>query len=345
MAAKYTDAERFCLQACQLLEVAQERAPDEVQNEQLFGTLLSMSRKVVEAEMAHSQAFRLRRKLLGESHPVTIDSMINIAACLHSLGFNKGGKLYLVEALKRQKMGPVIAAKSDQNLGYLLSRYGRHDETVPFLRRALEVREERLGATHLYVMWTRDLLGSLLIQLDEVEEGCQLLTHVWDICRQQLGVWHPYTMAVLDRIAGSSIDKCNPAKADRVVGMFGDAINLSSDLDADDEEAKNEDEGKKAEANKAMSASWVRAFRADLEAPTRMLLRKTRSFTSSQKEDNASVVAPVLQNRLPRDSFELRRLQPRYRQHSADFYALKILEEWDLFEAPCPRFPDVMDPR
>jgi tetratricopeptide (TPR) repeat protein len=146
------------------------------------GTLLSMTGKTLEAEMARSQTFRIRREQLGESHPVTVDSMINIAACLHSLGYVRGGHLYLAEALKHRKLGPtessLIAAKSDRNLGYLLSCYGRLAEAVPFLRRALAVREERLGRLHPYTEWTQELLGDLLIELGELEEGTQRLTRL-----------------------------------------------------------------------------------------------------------------------------------------------------------------------
>lgn len=285
-----------------------------------LGTLLSMNGKIVEAEMAHSQAFRLRRKLLGESHPITIDSMINEAACLHNLGLERGGEMYLVEALKRRKMGlvepPLIAAKSDQNLGYLLSCYGRRDEAVPFLRKALEVREERLGATHPYVLWTRDLLADLLIRLGVYTEGEQLLVQVLETRKQQFGIWHPNTLSSIERPL-QSLSMANPVEADRLEANLVDAL---------DKEPVDYSEDDDTEVDEAMSASWVQAFRAEFEVSKKI------------QEDKAGVVTLASQ----RDSFndELRRLQPRYRQHSANFRTFSTFPEWGLSQAPLPRFPE-----
>jgi hypothetical protein len=119
------------------------------------------------------------------------------------------------------------------------------------------------------------------------------------------------------------LEDFNIAEAHRLERIF--EIHLDIDSEKWKKDKVFEWDFFKEEIVKAMSASWVRAFRADLEASKEM------------RENSANEVTPSVQqgSTLEQDStVELRRLQPRYRQHSGDFRAFSTKEEWGLSPTP-----------
>ncbi len=120
----------------------------------------------------------IRKKAFGPDHPRTLEALANLAGLEASLGELQRAESFYRKILKAQQAGDPASADLATTLVHLaevLRRGGRSAEAVPLLRRALSIREKKLGAEHPETAWVRNDLGVNLHLLGKEEEARKLL--------------------------------------------------------------------------------------------------------------------------------------------------------------------------
>ena len=103
-----------------------------------MGYLLQAQRKFDEAEPYWQESLDRRRRVLGEAHPDTLNSL--------------------------------------NNMGSLRQQQGRPAEAEPFWLEALKKRRQLLGPEHPDTLWSMNNLGGLYLITGRPEEAQDLLT-------------------------------------------------------------------------------------------------------------------------------------------------------------------------
>ena len=90
--------------------------------------------------------------MLGQDHPLTLESLNNLGALYEEMGrFHEGEPmLRFAEEARRRILGDDHPGTLDSIgcLGLLLSRMERHEEAEPLLREAVDRSRRVLGSTH-----------------------------------------------------------------------------------------------------------------------------------------------------------------------------------------------------
>jgi tetratricopeptide (TPR) repeat protein len=115
-----------------------------------LGIVLNRQRDFVAAEPFYREALEIRRRTLGEDHPLTVSGVMNLAALIMETN-----KLSEAEALAREALGKnrrilgsehATTLKAMNTLGQVLYRLNRYSETEPLYREALTTGQRVLGA-------------------------------------------------------------------------------------------------------------------------------------------------------------------------------------------------------
>ena len=88
------------------------------------------------------------------------------------------------------------------SLAALLQTQGKLSEAEPLCRRALEGREQQLGARHPSTLTSVGNLAGLLEAQGKLAEAEPLCRRALEGCEQQLGAHHPDTLAAVHNLAG-----------------------------------------------------------------------------------------------------------------------------------------------
>jgi non-specific serine/threonine protein kinase/serine/threonine-protein kinase len=154
----------------------------------LFPQALSMAEPALET----------RRRVLGDDHPQTLATMVNMGRLLYEMGRYDDASAYLTEALEglRRVQGNdhPHTLNAINNMGVLLFDTGRLDEARPYLEEALEVRRETLGDDHLETQKAINNMGALLVGLGKNEEALPYFEETLVMIRRTYGQHHPATL-------------------------------------------------------------------------------------------------------------------------------------------------------
>jgi len=98
------------------------------------------------------QAFEIRRKVLGEEHPDTAESLNNLGVLLQAMGDYEGARPYLEKSLEIDlkvfgDQHPNVATRYN-NLGSAYSDLGDANKAIEYLEKALEVFTTIYGKDH-----------------------------------------------------------------------------------------------------------------------------------------------------------------------------------------------------
>jgi eukaryotic-like serine/threonine-protein kinase len=137
--------------------------------------LLEESRKL------HEETLRLRRRVLGPTHPDTLRSMNNLA-------------------------------------GTLLSQ-SRYTEAQKLFEEVVEIKERTLGRDHPDTLLTINNLATMLMNFGHLEEARKLLEEAIDRNRERLGPNHPETLKSMGSLAWTLVVSADPKLRDPARGI------------------------------------------------------------------------------------------------------------------------------
>eukprot|EP00121_Abeoforma_whisleri_P003264 Awhi_evm1s2929 len=159
------------------------------------------------------EVLAVRRLILGDEHPDTLDSITNLAL-QHTERGNYDEALALsedvVEVTRRilESNGNndeiVNSSHALISLAAVHNLMGNHEQAKPMYEEVLEIRSRILGKDHLDTMNAANGLGHCLVYLGEYEEGLASLQVAVDDSTRVLGVDHPSTKYFVEGLVNAT---------------------------------------------------------------------------------------------------------------------------------------------
>jgi tetratricopeptide (TPR) repeat protein len=155
---------------------------------------LSGAGKYREALTCAQKAADIRRRLLGETHPVYVASL-NDEACLYgNMGdFTKAEPLWQkASKIWRETLGEghPSYARSLNDLGWLYHSTGAYGKAEPLYRKAMEIKRAALGEMHADYGLSLNNLGMLYKSMGDNAKAKPLLQKAVEIRKETLGEKH-----------------------------------------------------------------------------------------------------------------------------------------------------------
>jgi tetratricopeptide (TPR) repeat protein len=158
----------------------------------------------VPAELAHRQAWSLRKGLLGQEHPNTLTSMNNLGSVLEGQGKYEEAEAMHQQALKGYKkmLGQEHpnTLTSMNNLGSVLEGQGKYEEAEAMYQQALEGSKKVLGQEHPDTLASLNNLGLVLGRQGKYEEAEAIHREALEGSKKVLGQEHPNTLASVNNL-------------------------------------------------------------------------------------------------------------------------------------------------
>jgi tetratricopeptide (TPR) repeat protein len=145
------------------------------------------------------------RQVLGEDHPHTATSYINVAFNLNAQGKYPGAGPLFQKALDicRQVLGEdhPDTARSYNGVAFNLKAQGKNAEAGPLYQKALDICRQVLGENHRDTAKGYNNVAANLSDQGEYAEAGPLFQKALDIYRQVLGENHPHTARSYNNVA------------------------------------------------------------------------------------------------------------------------------------------------
>ncbi|WP_396888901.1 tetratricopeptide repeat protein [Microcystis aeruginosa] len=162
--------------------------------------------KYNEAIPLAEQALAIIKQQLGDNHPLTAQSLNNLALLYYSQGRYSEAEPLFKEALaiRKQQLGDnhPDTATSLNNLAGLYRVQGRYSEAEPLYKEALAIWKQQLGDNHPDTASSLNNLAGLYRVQGRYSEAEPLYKEALAIWKQQLGDNHPLTATSLNNLAG-----------------------------------------------------------------------------------------------------------------------------------------------
>lgn len=157
------------------------------------------------AEELNTQVLEMERRVLGESDPLTLATMNNLAAALTREGkFAQAEETYrrLIDR-KRRALGAdhPSTLTSLNGLGVLYRNEGKYAEAESVLKPALEGRRRAMGEQHRDTLASMNGLGLLYSIQGRYAEAEPLLAHAAETAARVLGEDNPDAQSCLNNLA------------------------------------------------------------------------------------------------------------------------------------------------
>ncbi|KAF4473625.1 Nephrocystin-3 [Colletotrichum fructicola Nara gc5] len=153
------------------------------------------------------KALKLRRDVLGEKHPDTIDSMASLATTYHSQGRYDEAEKISVEVLELRR--DVLGEKHPDTIWSMASlattyhNQGRYDEAEKIKVEVLELRRDVLGEKHPDTIWSMASLAATYHSQGRYDEAEKIKVEVLELRRDVLGEKHPDTIWSMASLAAT----------------------------------------------------------------------------------------------------------------------------------------------
>jgi tetratricopeptide (TPR) repeat protein len=172
---------------------------------------------------AHSQlssAFGIRRQILGEEHPDTLKSMMNLATALRVQGKSAQAEQMYRQVLEvqervRGKEHPDTL-KSMMSLASTPNTRGKHAEAEQMHRQVLEVQERVLGKEHPNTLANMMNLANALHVQGKYAEAEQMHRQVLEVEERVLGKEHLQTLIGMTNLANTLNARGKAAEAEQM---------------------------------------------------------------------------------------------------------------------------------
>ncbi|MCK6449191.1 MAG: tetratricopeptide repeat protein, partial [Planctomycetes bacterium] len=145
-----------------------------------------------------------RRRVLGEDHPETLNSIDELGTLLERQGRLSEAETYRREALERCRR--VLGEEDSDtlgaimNMGLVLLRQGKRAEAEPYYREALEKSRRVLGPEHPETLNVLNNWGAMLKDDGELEAAEPYFREALETRRRVLGEEHPHTLFSLQNL-------------------------------------------------------------------------------------------------------------------------------------------------
>jgi tetratricopeptide (TPR) repeat protein len=153
----------------------------------------------------HKRALTGRRRLLGDEHPDTLESMNDMAETLRELGELQSALKLHEQALAghRRVLGDnhPRALYSMNNVAETLRELGDAESALKLQEQALAGRRQALGEEHPDTLESIHNLAGVLRQAGRLREAYQLQKPTVDSCKRILGEEHPDTLGSMNNLA------------------------------------------------------------------------------------------------------------------------------------------------
>ncbi len=159
----------------------------------------------VEAETMVLKATHIRKKILGEEHPNTLNSM-HLLACV----YRREGKWKEAEELGKQVMTTakevfgaehIDSLASMNNLALIYANQERWNEAEELQMQVMKMSTKLLGAKHLNTLTSMNNLGTTWFRLGRLNEAEKLEMQVMKMSTKFLGAGHPKTLRSMSNLA------------------------------------------------------------------------------------------------------------------------------------------------
>ncbi|MFN7909951.1 MAG: CHAT domain-containing protein [Microcystis sp.] len=161
--------------------------------------------KYNEAIPLAEQALAIIKQQLGDNHPLTAQSLNNLAELYRVQGrYSEAEPLYnQALAISKQQLGDnhPDTAQSLNNLAALYRVQGRYSEAEPLYKQALAIRKQQLGDNHPDTATSLNNMAVLYQSQGRYKEAELLYKQALAIFKQQLGDNHPNTAQSLINLA------------------------------------------------------------------------------------------------------------------------------------------------
>ena len=189
----------------QALTLEEQAKLEEAQ--QYYAKVVELYRKG-EAQQALPYAekvFNIRKDILGEKHPDTLESLNNLAVIYYSVG-RLGETLPLLKkayVLRNQVLGEKHpeTLTSLNNLAMIYQAVGRLDEALPLLEKGYRLSLQVLGEKHPDTLTSLNNLALIYQAVGRLDEALPLLEKGYRLFKQVLGEKHPNTLTSLNNLA------------------------------------------------------------------------------------------------------------------------------------------------
>ncbi len=149
-------------------------------------------------EAPQSQALQIRRELLGDKHPDTLQSISEKGALQGQLGRYEEQRRLYKEAMRgyRELLGErhLQTLMATGSMGAHYSRTGEFDLAEQYFANVLEISRESLGSEHSQTLAAINNMGTLLGDQERFDEAMPYLREVLETRRRVLGDSHPDTL-------------------------------------------------------------------------------------------------------------------------------------------------------
>ena len=162
---------------------------------------------ITEAIELSEMAMKVRKKILGQEHEDTLDSIAMVG-----LAYGLGGRPKEAEELQVQVIEISKRMLGEEHPGTLLSianlastysNQGRWKEAEELKTQVLKIRKKVLGEEHPYTLASIGNLASTFWNQGRWKEAEELKTQVLKIRKKVLGEEHPYTLASIGNLAST----------------------------------------------------------------------------------------------------------------------------------------------
>ena len=172
------------------------------------------------------QAAAIRSAELGDNHPATLRSEIQVAVATIEEGDQAEAEVALTGLYEhcRRVLGDddEITASAAANLAIVLQKLGRYDEAEPLVRRDLAWKREHLGEEDDRTLDARLTLANLLSRLGRADEADEAYRDLIAIRTRTLGPDHPDTLLAAANLA--VLLARDGARAEEAAALFDDTI-------------------------------------------------------------------------------------------------------------------------
>lgn len=193
--------------------------------------------QLARAETLYHQAVAGLTSTRGPTHPETLECRVRLAQTLERLAARLGEAEAIyrdVLVLRETSLGPTHRDTLDvvDDLAGLFARMGRHDAAEELYLRAAAGLAATLGATHADTLNCRRRLALMYVRRSgEFRKAEELSRAVLEAATSSRGAQHPYTLDVLDDLAGLYDAKADYGRAEEyyTLALSGLAETLGAD--------------------------------------------------------------------------------------------------------------------
>jgi CHAT domain-containing protein len=205
--------------AARMLALTEKKRNDLKQAFALMGrmTILYRSGRAIEAARVAQRIVDLRKGVLGEKHPDTLDAVSSLATILNEAGDNRTAALLARQAAEgmRQALGEWHPrhAVTLNTLALVYSSMGDGRLACTLLKRALAIRKHTLGTDSSGYATGLNNLAHAHGQLGEHGQARRLASEALAVTGRALGVSHPRYALALSNLAIHTVNAGDPAAA------------------------------------------------------------------------------------------------------------------------------------